>query len=431
LDAKEIAVALPPILLTWELIYDPPNCWHAAELGARSWRNARLALVAGILTVPYIWGKLLPESPLRQLYRYRPRISLHRLLVTYGAYCDDLFFRARWFTPSRTALVLLGLLLLAWPGVMSNVLDLLHSPLRTSVEKLRERFATARPFRHVVIEQFLAPSFCERLVAEFPCFDERNALNEMGEAGGKAVVSAVGRISSSYAAFDRLMRAQVFRDWLAEVTAISGLLYDAEYVGGGTHENLDGQELDWHVDFNYHPTRPLHRRLNLIVFLNPSWTEEWGGCLEFHRDPWHGGGIARSPAVLPLANTCVIFETTENSWHGFERIRLPKDGHFRSRRSIAVYFYTKTRAAVETAAPHGTIYVPRGLLPHLAPGYTLRAVDLEDLQVLLSRRDRQIQYLYGRELDLSRALTGIYRSPSFRLGRALTWPLRQLLAIWR
>lgn len=314
---------------------------------------------------------------------------------------------------------------------MSNVLDVLHPSLCTIVENLRERFVAARPFRHLVIDHFLTPSFCERLMAEFPAFDERNALNEMGEAGGKALVSAVSRISSSYSEFDRLMRARVFLDWLAAVTAISGLLYDPDYVGGGTHENLDGQELDWHVDFNYHPTSPLHRRLNLIVFLNPEWNKEWGGCLELHGDPWHSDGVPGSPPVLPLANTCVIFETTENSWHGFERIRLPKDGQFRSRRSIAVYFYSKTRPAAETAPPHGTIYVPRGLPPQLAPGYTLRADDVENLEILLSRRDRQIRYLYDRELDLSRALTGVYRSPSFRLGRSLTWPLRKLLASQR
>jgi hypothetical protein len=310
--------------------------------------------------------------------------------------------------------------------VMSKALDLLHAPLLTSVETLRQRFATACPFRHVVIDPFLAPSFCERLIEEFPSFDERNALNEMGEAGGKAVVSAVREISSSYAEFDRLMRSRAFRDWIGEVTAIGGLLYDPEYAGGGTHENLDGQELDWHVDFNYHPTFPLHRRLNLIVFLNPQWSREWGGCLEFHRNPWLRANPG-SLSIFPLANTCVIFETTERSWHGFERIRLPQDGHFRSRRSIAVYFYSKTRPAAETAPSHGTIYAPRGLPLELAPGYTLRADDLEDLEMLLSRRDRQIRYLYERELDLSRTLTGVFRSPSFRLGRFLTWPVRKLL----
>jgi 2OG-Fe(II) oxygenase superfamily len=310
---------------------------------------------------------------------------------------------------------------------MNNELDLLHPSIFTGTKNLRERFATARPFRHVVIDSFLAPLFCERLISDFPAFEERNAVDELGQAGGKAVVPAMRRISSSYADFDRLMRARAFRDWLGEVTAIGGLLYDPMYSGGGTHENLDGQDLDWHVDFNYHPIRPLHRRLNLILFLNPVWKERWGGCLEFHPDPWQPEAMPPGCLILPIANTCVIFETTESSWHGFQRIHLPEDGHFRSRRSIAVYFYTRTRPAAETAPPHGTVYAQRGLPEHFVPGYTLGANDIEELEVLLSRRDRQIRYLYKRERDFSETLTGIYHSPSFRLGRSLTWPLRKIL----
>jgi hypothetical protein len=313
---------------------------------------------------------------------------------------------------------------------MSSVRDLLHPSIFTSTGNLRERFATAQPFRHVVIDGFLAPLLCERLMADFPAFQERNALNELGEVGRKAVVPGLGRLSSSYADFDWLMRAKEFLAWLGEVTAIGNLLYDRDYAGGGTHENLDGQDLDSHVDFNYHPTRPLHRRLNLILFLNSEWKEEWGGCLEFHRDPWHPDPNACSRLILPLANRCIIFETTESSWHGFQRICLPKDGQFRSRRSTAVYFYTRDRPSSQTAPPHGTVYVPRGLPQQLTPGYRLQPEDMEELELLLSRRDRQIRYLYDRELDFSRTLRGTYHSRSFRLGRAMTWPLRKMLRNW-
>lgn len=294
------------------------------------------------------------------------------------------------------------------PGVVENA------------DQLRARFSKARPFRHVVIDRFLDPAFCDALIAQFPAVESGQSANERGERGRKAVHPELGKLGGDYRRFDRLMRSPAFLSVMARITAIPDLIYDPDYIGGGTHENLVGQELDTHVDFNYHPARRLHRRLNLIVFLNPEWDESWGGCLELLPDPWSPG-----ESVAPLANRAVIFETTEASWHGFRRITLPS-GSGVSRRSIAVYFYTKDRPPMETAASHGTVYYQRPLPDHLQPGHTLKAEDVLEIQTLLARRDKQIEFLYHRELEFSEAIEAIVRSPSFRLGRALTWPLRAL-----
>ncbi len=198
------------------------------------------------------------------------------------------------------------------------------------------------------------------------------------------------------------MRDPAFLKRTGAITGITDLLYDKDYVGGGTHENLDGQELDIHVDFNYHPATFQHRRLNLILFLNPEWSESWGGSLELCVDPWDPSS-AEVVRILPLANRAVLFETTERSWHGFSRITLPPGKRELSRRSIAVYFYTKKRPAEETAASHATVYIPRPLPTHLQPGHTLTECDLEELQRLTQRRDDQIRFLHERELRLHRA----------------------------
>jgi hypothetical protein len=297
----------------------------------------------------------------------------------------------------------------------------------SSVENLRTRFAEAQPFRHVVIDSFLDPAFCRELIAGFPRFETGQSLNEMREPGRKAVVTDLPRLGPAYARFDRLMRDREFLDFVGRITGIERLLYDQEYVGGGTHENLDGQELDTHVDFNYHPTTSLHRRLNLIVFLNDEWQESWGGCLELLRDPWSKDAADRV-TVIPLANRAVIFETTEASWHGFRRIQLPPDKPI-SRRSIAVYFYSADRRVEETAHSHGTVYYQRPLAQQIRPGYTLTENDVEEIEMLLTRRDKHIQLLHSRELKFSQVLDGIRRSPSFLLGRALTWPARTLRAL--
>ncbi len=221
------------------------------------------------------------------------------------------------------------------------------------------------------------------------------------------------------------MRAREFLEFIGRLTGIEKLLYDPDYVGGGTHENLHGQDLDLHVDFNFHPKRHWHRRLNLIVFLNDEWAESWGGCLELHRDAWHRSK-GDAVKVAPVLNRAVLFETTERSWHGFSRIVLPEEASGLSRRSLAVYFYTRTRPAEETAAPHATVYVPEPLPSKFEAGYRLEPDDIAMLQVLLERRSAQIRFLYDREIRFSRAIEEITGSLSFRLGRLLTSPVRLL-----
>jgi 2OG-Fe(II) oxygenase superfamily len=301
----------------------------------------------------------------------------------------------------------------------------LQSHVSARAAELRAEFDSARPFRHLVIDSFLDEEFCARLIREFPAFDPRQARNEFGEVGRKAVFPELSKLGPAYVRLDRLLRDPVFLNLISGITGISRLVYDPRYVGGGTHENLDGQDLDAHVDFNFHPSTGLHRRLNLILYLNAEWEEAWGGSLELHRNPWAPAeGEVR--AISPKANRCVVFETTESSWHGFRRITLPPGHAHLSRRSVAVYYYTHGRVAAETAAPHGTVYVPRPLPDHLRPGHTLTDEDRHELDLLLARRDRQMQYLYEREKEYSAVLTGILRSPAYRLGRFLSWPLRRL-----
>ena len=67
---------------------------------------------------------------------------------------------------------------------------------------------------------------------------------------------------------------------LETITGIPKLLADATFEGGGMHVTGPGGRLDVHVDFNYSHDIKQHRRLNILVYLNPDWKEEWGGQIE-------------------------------------------------------------------------------------------------------------------------------------------------------
>ncbi len=292
-------------------------------------------------------------------------------------------------------------------------------------ERHAAAFARRDPFRHVVIDDFLDADYAAALLARFPPFERGNARNEAGELGGKSTVERIRGLGESYAQLDDLVQSAEFLDLVGRITGIPDLLYDPDYFGGGTHENREGQDLDPHVDFNRHPREPWHRRLNLIVYLNREWEDTWGGSLELHSDP-------RSPddrvtLVTPLFNRCVIFETTEWSWHGFGRITLPPERRALSRKSIALYFYTRDRPAEELADAHSTIYVDRPLPDRFRAGFTLDERDVEELRVLIARRDQHNQRLY-RDItrltaDLERSQAALYGG---RLGR-LRYLARRLM----
>ena len=277
-------------------------------------------------------------------------------------------------------------------------------------------FAQAEPFRHLVVDDFLAADYAADLLAQFPPFERGNARNEAGELGGKSTVERVRELGAPYAALDDLIQSRAFLDLVGRLTGIPDLLYDPFYFGGGTHENREGQDLDPHVDFNRHPVERWHRRLNLIVYLNREWQDDWGGSLELHSDP--RAADDRISLVTPLYNRCVIFETTEWSWHGFSRITLPESRKQLTRKSIALYFYTRERPAEELAGTHSTIYVDRPLPPHLRAGTTLTEADVETLRVLLARRDQHNQRLYRDIGELTQQLEQSQAAlSSGRLGR--------------
>jgi len=277
--------------------------------------------------------------------------------------------------------------------------------LLDSTTDLARSYGSAHPFRHVVIDSFFSADFCAELVESFPPFDDKLALDENGRIGGKCTHEDLPALGGPWRRIDEMIRSREFLDWLGQVAGIDGLLYDPHYFGGGTHENRHGQDLDPHVDFNRHPVTGWHRRLNLIVYLNEEWRSEWGGAIEFHKDPRLPAKDNEIRNVEPALNRAVLFETTHWSWHGFERIDLPDgDADKRSRKSVALYFYSQERPLEEEVKPHSTIYVERPLPGHIQPGMILSEEDYLEILRLLNRRDQHLQRLYGEISNLNQDL---------------------------
>jgi len=285
-------------------------------------------------------------------------------------------------------------------------MSLINAAVLRERARLARDFVEARPFRHLVIDDFFEPRVCERLLADFPSFEDRYALNEMGNVGGKAVRTDVRDVSESYREIDRFIQTDEFLSLISEITGIPDLLYDPDYTGGGTHENVEGQGLEAHVDFNFHPRTGWHRRLNLIVYLNHRWEDSWGGCLELQSDPWDPA-TNQVKRVLPLFNRCVIFETNEVSWHGFPRITLPAEHADESRKSFAIYLYTRARPDSEVAPSHATVYVPEGRPAGMQSGTVLTPEVVAEVDGRFAHLRGLLKFLYDREKQFAAQIAAL------------------------
>lgn len=263
---------------------------------------------------------------------------------------------------------------------------MIHAEVIRRAGEIQQTFQRAKPFRHVAIDNFLEPDCCDALLRDFPVFDEKRATNELGLIGRKAVVERVADISPFYGRLYEYINSVPFLDAMSKLTGIPDLLADKTLFGGGTHNNLSGQGLDVHVDFNIDERTMLHRRINLLIYLNKEWEEAWGGAIELHSDP-HNPLVDEVTSFLPLFNRAVIFETNEYSWHGFKRIILPQDKQHLSRKSFSIYLYTKDRPVEEVVAPHTTFYVPQPLPDNLRAGHTLTDDDMLQLHIRTQGRD--------------------------------------------
>ena len=182
--------------------------------------------------------------------------------------------------------------------------------------------------------------------------------------------------------------------FLGKLTGIEGLIPDWTMDGGGLHQTLQGGHLNIHADFTTHHTHEnWARRVNILLYLNEEWRDEWGGKLEL----WDKDMTACRAKVTPAGNRMLVFTTSFDSFHGHpDGLTCPDDV---ARRSMALYYFTvednPTRKSTNyQARPHETkvkkaaIWADRRALDMYDRLKRRLGVSDEKVSSLLTRMDR-------------------------------------------
>jgi len=214
--------------------------------------------------------------------------------------------------------------------------------LQKIAESYKGNYNSAKPYPHAVIDDFLPKEVAEHLLSLFPgpdapsWFDHktRNPAHQPGKQG----IGNAEKLEGVNPFIHNIMFAfnsYPFIRFLEILTGITHLLPDPHLHGGGLHQILPGGKLQVHADFNFHAGLQLYRRLNVLLYLNKDWKEEYGGAFEM----WEKDMSACSKKLFPIFNRMVVFNTHKTSFHGHpEPLACPPG---MTRKSVAFYYYTK------------------------------------------------------------------------------------------
>jgi hypothetical protein len=200
-------------------------------------------------------------------------------------------------------------------------------------------YLQAGPFPHIVIDDFLPVEVCERLLSGFALrAGQDQSLNETYNRAQERHKTSYhpDTLAPEVRALFYAFNSRPFVRIVENITGIGGLIPDPYFTGGGLHELRQGGHLSIHADFNHHHQLNLERRVNVLIYLNKDWKDEYGGQLEL----WDAPVKIKHRSIVPVFNRCVIFNTTAGSMHGNPQLIDHPQGV--SRKSVALYYYTAT-----------------------------------------------------------------------------------------
>jgi len=202
--------------------------------------------------------------------------------------------------------------------------------------ELSKEYQSGNPYPHIVLEQFLNTETLDQCAEEFKKLNDSDGwINYSHYNEKKKGLNKLNLLPASLRQVIHELNTDHFVQFLSGLTGIGALRSDERLEGGGIHQSGRGGFLNIHADFTVHPHHShWQRRVNVLVYLNKEWEEEWGGQLEL----WDRQMKTCEKRIAPFFNRCVIFNTDADSYHGHpEPINCPDD---RFRRSIALYYYT-------------------------------------------------------------------------------------------
>tara|TARA_B100000787_G_scaffold43711_1_gene31169 strand:+ start:480 stop:1325 length:846 start_codon:yes stop_codon:yes gene_type:complete len=226
---------------------------------------------------------------------------------------------------------------------VSDIISENYCDLELFASSQKKKYLSADPFPNIELNDFFNQKFLEKVLKEFPDLENLEKTNKyINNNEIKYANNQYDLFPETIKVFLDFLNSPPFLKFIQNITSIKeNLVADKELNGGGLHEIKKGGVLKIHTDFNRHPTLDLDRRVNVLIYLNKNWKDEYGGHLEL----WDREMRECKKKIVPNFNKIVIFSTNDFSNHGHPNpVTCPNNY---SRKSIALYYFSKGRPLEE------------------------------------------------------------------------------------
>jgi Rps23 Pro-64 3,4-dihydroxylase Tpa1-like proline 4-hydroxylase len=205
---------------------------------------------------------------------------------------------------------------------------LISQRLEANKESLRNEFLLPGRVQSCILDDLLPENEATQIFEKFP--DKSMMMSRKSLREHKHVAAQMNQ-------YDPMLEEIIFAFQqpnvlriVSEITGIKRMVPDDRLYAGGISLMAKDNFLNPHLDNSHDKDRELYRVLNLLYYVSPGWSKEFGGNLEL----WDEGPKGQAREIVSKFNRLVLMVTHKTSWHSVNRVRVD-----RSRCCVSNYYF--------------------------------------------------------------------------------------------
>jgi Rps23 Pro-64 3,4-dihydroxylase Tpa1-like proline 4-hydroxylase len=209
--------------------------------------------------------------------------------------------------------------------------DLISRKLTANKQELQKEFLRGGRVQSCVLDNLLPDGEAKRIYEAFP--DKSTMMVRKSLREHKHVAAQMNQYNPLLEEIIFAFQQPNVLEVVSEITKIPGMLPDDKLYAGGISLMAKDNFLNPHLDNSHDKDRELYRVLNLLYYVSPEWSKEFGGNLEL----WDDGPKGKSREIVSKFNRLVLMVTHKTSWHSVNQVRVD-----RSRCCVSNYYFART-----------------------------------------------------------------------------------------